>query len=180
MENAEIIKRIKGGDKSVLEHVYVKYRAEFIEWLGSAYNVNINDAKEIYQQSIMVFYENIVNGKLDEMSSNIRTYLFSIGKNKHAELTRYWNKNIDNVELNISDHSEESDLLNDLISLSESELMKMGSPCKELLQLYYYHKKNMSEIAEILGYLNDHTARNKKYRCLGQLKEMVEEQLKKN
>jgi RNA polymerase sigma-70 factor (ECF subfamily) len=56
----------------------------------------------------------------------------------------------------------------------------MGNPCKELLILYYYHKKSMSEIAELLGYQNGHTARNKKYRCLGQLKEIVEEQMKKN
>jgi RNA polymerase sigma-70 factor (ECF subfamily) len=117
------------------------------------------------------------------MSSNIRTYLFSIGKNKFAELTRYWNKNIDDINYNVPDHSllpGETELKNDLIILSEAALLQMGNPCKELLQLYYYHKKSMSEIAELLGYQNEHTARNKKYRCLGQLKEMVEARLKRN
>ena len=182
MESAEIIKGIKDGDKSVLEGVYVKYRTEFIEWLASVYNLNAYDAKELYQQTIMVFYENIVNGKLNEMKSNIRTYLFSIGKNKFAELNRHWNKNTPDINSNIPDHSmlpDEGDQ-DDLVQLSEKVLMQMGNPCKELLILYYYHKKSMTEIAKLLGYQNGHTARNKKYRCLGQLKELVEEQLKKN
>lgn len=181
MENAEVIKRIKGGDKSVLEEVYINHRKEFIQWLASTYSLNTYDAKEIYQQTIMVFYENIVNGKLNEMKSNIKTYLFSIGKNKFAELNRHWNRSTPEINNNIPDNSpEEVEQDNELVQLSEKALMEMGNPCKELLILYYYHKKSMTEIAEMLGYQNGHTARNIKYRCLGQLKELVEEQMKKN
>jgi RNA polymerase sigma factor (sigma-70 family) len=183
MENAEVIKRIKEGDKSILEHVYIKYRTDFIEWLASVYNLNTYDAKELYQQTIMAFYENIVNGKLNEMKSNIRTYLFSIGKNKFAELNRHWNRNTPDINVNIPDDGlspGETEQDDELVKLSEKALMQMGNPCKELLILYYYHKKSMTEIAEILGYQNGHTARNKKYRCLGQLKEIIEEQMQKN
>jgi RNA polymerase sigma-70 factor (ECF subfamily) len=183
MDNSEVLERIKEGDKSVLEHVYVKYRLDFIEWLTSTYNINVHDAKELYQQTILIFYENIVNGRLNEMSSNIRTYLFAIGKNKYSELTRYWNKNINTPNFKIPDNSflsEGNEQNNDLINLSEKLLMQMGSPCKELLELYYYHKKTMSEIAKILGYKDEHSTKNKKYRCLGQLRELVQEELRKN
>jgi len=181
MENAEIIKRIKEGDKSVLEGIYVKYRTDFIDWMASVYSLNVYDAKELYQETIMVFYENIVNGKLNEMKSNIRTYLFSIGKNKFAELNRHWNKNTPEINNNIPDSSPlpgETEQA-DLAKLSEKALMQMGNPCKELLILYYYHKKSMTEIAEVLCYQNGHTASNIKYRCLGQLKGLVEEKMKK-
>ncbi len=43
---------------------------------------------------------------------------------------------------------------------------KLGDPCHQLLDLYYYKKKSMDEIAERLDYKNTDTAKNQKYKCM--------------
>lgn len=183
MNNTEVLERIKTGDKRALEEVYIKYRPEFIGWMTSTYKVSVSDAKDLYQQSILILYENIVNGKLVEMSSNFKTYLYAVGKNKFSELKRQWERNTTEINNNLPDHSgvnEDDDKNSMLIQLSEKALEMVGNPCKDLLELYYYHKKSMLEIANVLGYKNEGSAKNQKYKCLLRLKEIFQEEMKKN
>jgi len=182
MNNNDVIHKIKSGDKAALEEVYIKYRPEFIGWMTSVHKVSLGDAKELYQQSVLVLYENIVNGKLMEMNSNIKTYLYAVGKNKFSELKRHWNRNVAEMDDTMPDHSafEEAERMDLLVNFSEKALALLGNPCKELLELYYYHRKSMVEIAEILGYKGEASARNQKYKCLLRLKDIFQEELKKN
>ena len=45
-------------------------------------NIEEYDAVDIYQDSILVLRENAINGKIDDLQSNLSTYLFAIGKYK--------------------------------------------------------------------------------------------------
>ena len=117
------------------------------------------------------------------MNSNIKTYLYAVGKNKYSELKRQWNKNTAKMDYNMPDISishEDAERDSLLVNFSEKALTLLGNPCKELLELYYYHKKSMIEIAEIQGYKNESSAKNQKYKCLIRLKEIFQEELKKN
>jgi RNA polymerase sigma-70 factor (ECF subfamily) len=183
MNNNEVLERIKTGDKRALEEVYIKYRPEFIGWMTSTYKVSESDAKDLYQQSVLILYENIVNGKLIEMSSNFKTYLYAVGKNKFSELKRQWERNTAEVNDNLPDHfgnNDEDDKNSILLLISEKALLLLGNPCKELLELYYYHKKSMNEIADMLGYKNEGSAKNQKYKCLLRLKDIFQEEMKRN
>ena len=44
--------------------------------------------------------------------------------------------------------------------------------CKSLLKLFYFEKKSMEEISELIN-ITDASARNKKYRCMQKLKTIV-------
>lgn len=182
MNNNEVLRRIKTGDKLALEEVYIKYRPEFIGWMTSTYKVSVGDAKDLYQQSVLILYENIVNGKLVEMSSNFKTYLYAVGKNKFSELKRQSERNTTEINDDLPDsgNHEEEDRNIKLIQLSEKALIILGNPCKDLLELYYYHKKSMNEIAELLGYKSEGSTKNQKYKCLLRLKEIFQEEMKKN
>ncbi len=48
----------------------------------------------------------------------------------------------------------------------------LGNPCKQLLTTFYFEKKSLREIADELQ-IEENTARNKKYRCMEKLREMV-------
>ena len=184
MNNNDLIHKIKAGDKFALEEIYTKHRSEFINWMTSVHKTTASDAKDLYQQSIIVLYENIVNGKLLEMNANIKTYLYAVGKNKFSELKRHSNKTTSEIDYDIvQDNSSlygDTEKTNELIRYSEKALQRLGNPCKELLEFYYYHKKSMHEITELLGYKNEGSARNQKYKCLIRLKEIFHEELKKN
>jgi RNA polymerase sigma-70 factor (ECF subfamily) len=174
MDWKSVIHRIKTGDYSELEKVYTEYRHEFYRWVMKQYNCSYEDVQDIYQQSIIVLYENIIHDRIVSQNSSIKTYLFAIGKNKYYELIR--DKHRQNVELTaqmkVEDTVEEpEENMLALNSLGKS-LDKLGNPCKSILELYYYHKKSMQDIAERLGLKNTDTAKNMKYKCLKRLKSL--------
>jgi RNA polymerase sigma-70 factor (ECF subfamily) len=182
MDSNETIKKIRSGSKQLLAQVYRDYRTSFIEWLCASQGIPVDEATEIYQQTIIVFYENIVSGRLTELKSNIRTYLFAIGKNKVNELRRHTARNSSFQDYHgnmIEEDSEEKQQKEQMINLSRKCLELLGDPCRKLLELYYYHKRNMQQIADEMGYKNENSTKNQKYKCLEKLRVMFRNKVKK-
>jgi RNA polymerase sigma factor (sigma-70 family) len=178
MENHSLIERIKGKDTDRgLKEVYDKYRDEFVIWAVKHHKCSTEEAKDVFQQTVVIFYENIIYEKVTEISTRIKTYLFSIGKNKILELLRRKSKNLPHLDeqtiasndlyINVFDEEYEEKLLN-----VEESLNMLGDPCKNILEQYYYLKKSMAEISELLQYKNSDTVKNMKYKCLQRLKQI--------
>ena len=51
----------------------------------------------------------------------------------------------------------------------------LGEKCRQILSHYYYDKRSMREIAQLMGLANEQVAKNKKSLCLKKLKEMIRE-----
>jgi RNA polymerase sigma factor (sigma-70 family) len=123
-----------------------------------------------------------VSGKLSEVKSSIKTYLFAIGKNKVFEgyrrqaRTRTVNTPVPDCEEPAGDEPEYNERL---LELSKVCLTKLGDPCRQILESYYYHRKSMQAIATGLGYKNEQTAKNQKYKCLLRLREMFKQEAQK-
>ncbi|MEM6723138.1 MAG: sigma-70 family RNA polymerase sigma factor [Bacteroidota bacterium] len=137
----------------------------------------MEECKDLYQTVMVIFYENIVDGKLKELNSSIKTYLFAIGKNKCRELKRAKARNIPNVQdyLLVGEgmSKEEYEIYESKMTSVEHALNMMDSKCSELLDRFYYKKQSMSEISEAMEYKNQATAKNMKYKCLQRLKSMI-------
>ena len=62
---------------------------------------------------------------------------------------------------------------------AKQEMMKLveslGEVCKKILVLFYYEGLSMKEILNSMDYENEQVVRNKKYKCLKQLTEMINE-----
>ena len=54
-----------------------------------------------------------------------------------------------------------------------SLLNKLGESCRKILELFYYENLSMKEIVSHLHYENEQVVRNKKYKCLQQLTDMI-------
>ena len=78
-ESKNTIELLKQGDQKTLEKIYLDNREGFINF-SRKYNVDESDAIDIYQDSILILRENAVNGRIDNLQSNVSTYLFAIGK----------------------------------------------------------------------------------------------------
>jgi len=50
---------------------------------------------------------------------------------------------------------------------------KLGETCRKILLLFYYENLSMKEILEATDYETEQVVRNKKYKCLKQLEQMV-------
>ena len=176
MNEEVIIKKIKDGDRDQLAIIYKAYRSEFIAWICSHFQCSRDDARDVYQVSILILYENIINDRLLQLKSSIKTYLFSIGKNKFLELKKEEARlrgNTDAAEIEIKEvESWELEEREQKLEMVAEGLDELGQPCKTLLELYYYHSMSMDEIAEKLSYKNRATTKNLKYKCLNRMRKL--------
>ncbi|MEZ4849673.1 MAG: sigma-70 family RNA polymerase sigma factor [Bacteroidia bacterium] len=183
MENdyVELIQAIKKGEKGYLKEIYNKYRKPFLEWSAASYQFPEHEAKDIYQQVILIFYENIIEGKIERIRSNIRTYLFGIGKmlirQEYRKGTRF--TQIENETGEIIPEYEEM-VEGHRLELTEKEkVMKMaikslGDTCRNILTLYYYHRFTTESVMNRLGYKNTDVVKSQKVRCMKSLKKIIE------
>jgi len=181
MSDAQLLHLVRSGDPSGLSFVYEKFRKEFINWVRRFGNCGIDEAGEFYQGTILIFYENVMNGKLSELQSSLKTYLFGIGKNL---VMQEYRKNMRGERLkaeymlraHIADTAQE-------LAAEEADLLlvhrcfeRIGESCAKLLELFYFHQKSMEEISQTLGYKNPETAKNQKYKCMERLRKLVEDE----
>ncbi len=135
-----------------------------------------DEAKDVFQEAVIAFYENVRDDKF-KGESTISTYLYSIAKFK-------WLNQIKKNSIRTGHHEKaprEAFSESPLATLIEGEqkrtvlevLALLGSSCKELLIENLYHNASMKEIAESGGYSSEQIVRNKKYKCLQKLKELI-------
>jgi len=178
MNNHSLIERIKNNDgEQVLKEIYQQQRNEFLHWAVRNHDCTMEEAKEVFQQTMVILYENIVYGKVTEINVQMKTYIFGIGKNKLMEMMRRRN----NMSVQIDEELMEAtdiyygvfdEIYESKLSQIEQCLRQIGDPCKTILQHYYYQKKSMQNIADLLDYKNSETVKNLKYKCLMRLKKI--------
>nr|MBP9791004.1 hypothetical protein [Bacteroidia bacterium] len=100
-----IIEEILNGRQEPLQEIYCNHRNEFLNWAIFHYSCSEEEAKDVFQDSIVAFYENIVGGKLRHLTCDVKTYIFGVGKFKLLTLLK---KNGRTITLN------EEILINDL------------------------------------------------------------------
>ena len=178
MQDREIINQLRSGDEQALARIYESYRNEFISWLINRYKCDVEQARDHYQFAVLKLYENVISGKLSELNSTLKTYLFAIGKNKVLESKKTATRFVDDSLVTLKQEDEIEDLKekeNKLITI-EKCLEKLGDPCQSLLKQFYFYKKSMDEIATSFNYNNRDTAKNLKFKCLQRLRKLVNEE----
>jgi RNA polymerase sigma-70 factor (ECF subfamily) len=184
MNQDEIIQKIKSGGQTELGLVYEEYREEFLRWLVKEFNCSLDDGKDIYQLTILIFHDNIRLGKLEHLVSSVKTYLFGIGKNIVKENLRKEKRYIPLskekwLKENLIDEPT-SKIDDGVFDRAKNALAKLGQPCQRLIELFYYEKKSIPEITLAMNYKNPETAKNQKCKCMARLRKLFEEETEQN
>ncbi len=179
-----IINGIKNNQPLMIMYAYKKYYptiANFIRLNGG----NDHDAKDIFQESMLVLYHNLQK-KDFELTCQLNTYLYSIARNLWLRELKKNNKNYQNIE-DYEDFLDDNDIdKNNFEDIEESlrnqrilsqSLEKLGDPCKTILTLFYIDQMSMKDIADKMGYTNAKNAKNQKYKCLLRLKKIFNKQI---
>lgn len=168
MSDKEIFERICQGDEQALEFLYKKYYRMMTKLVISNSGTE-QEAKDIYQDALVVFWQKAVSGKL-VLTSKISTYIYSICQNLwRKELDRkkrLSNEEKDGVEYVDVDSKEKARIIHECID-------QLGDTCKQVLMYYYFDGLSMQDIADKLGFANTNTAKTKKYKCKKKLDELV-------
>lgn len=180
----DLLKEIKNGNEEALLSLYKLYRNEFISWGFKNYGLSKEDAKDIFQDTLISFYENVKSGQLTTLSGSVKTYLFAIGKFKTINFLKKSNKSVTFSDFDLLKVIEPSE--NQIMDKEENEFIKdtvkkyldeQCEDCKKVLELYYFKEKDMKTIASEMGYKNADVAKKKKYECFKKLAEMVRKNL---
>ncbi len=174
-----LIEAIKLGDEKALG---VFYRENFgkIMHLVLKNSGDDNDAKDVYQEGMMEVVMQVRSGKLDQLTSRLSTYLYSICHHKWIDKLRRQNKAVEVVweetEMGVilDEESEQPPYWHAL----ETVLGQIGEKCRELLQAFYYEKLPMSQIAWKLGFKDDNSAKSQKNKCMDKARDLAKDVLR--
>lgn len=174
IDEQKVLARIANDDRSVLDLLYKEYRVPFMNYFKK-YSIPEEEIKDLYQDTMIAFYQNGVRGKLSNLKSSIKTYVFGIGKHKAIDLLRKKSKTVE-IEKPIEGF-EVLDLERGELTTEQKKLKKhflsLGESCKKMLIMFYYRGLDISEIVTMGGYKDANSVKSHKSRCLKQLRSLV-------
>jgi len=173
MDDQKIVEllRFKNQDKMFLK-LYKNY--PIIEKLICSKGGSKEDAKDIFQNALVIFYNNACQSNF-KLTSSINTYLYSVCRFLWKDELLKKNK-ISSQEI-ADDFS--IDFENDMNVILEKEakfiqvekvLQELGEKCLQVLSLFYYNGLSLKIIAQKMGLQSEAAAKTQKYKCLEQAK----------
>ena len=177
----DLLKGLAKNDKKAIEAIY-KENYSLIQHFVVNNNGTEDDARDIFQESLIVLYENTRSPSF-ALNCQIRTYLYSVSRRlwlKKLQYARRFESHVENLEetVPVEEDLEMHEKMNRQYGIMRGAMGKIGEPCKSLLEAFYVHHKNMHEIASFFGYTNADNAKNQKYKCLMRLKKLFFAQYK--
>lgn len=171
----EIVSGFKRNDEKILknlyQNVYPKVRSYILKNNGDK-----EQAKDIFQEAFIACWHNIKEDKFKK--GNVSGYLITIAKNKWTDYLRSgkFKKTVNmNSMIEFSENNDYDPGQNDLErkkSVISKALKELGVTCQKILSLYYFERMSMKQIALQFA-IDDASARNKKYRCMQQLRSIA-------
>jgi len=140
-------------------------------------NGTAEDAKDIFQEAMIVLYEKVKSGTF-ELNCQIKTYIYSVCRRLWLKRLMYQNRFLivesehEQEIVSADEEIEEHERLNTEFKMMEKAMNSLGEPCKSLLEAFYLQKKSMHDIASAFGYTNAENAKTQKYKCLVRLKKL--------
>ena len=169
-----LITGLRNNDDAALSYLY-KVHYPMVSHFILSNSGTSDDAKDIFQEGILVFYEKIKDGTL-ELTCQIKTYLYSVCRRlwlkKLTEKARFSGVIDSENYVPLDEEAVPPEETEMKFSVMEASLNQLGEPCRTLLEDFYIHDRSMQEITEKFGYTNPDNAKNQKYKCLMRLKKL--------
>ena len=168
--------RLEANDTDWLEILYKDYREAFMQWGWRQHNLEKDDLLDIYQNAMIVLYENIRHNRIDNSEVSVTTYLYGIAKNLIYKYHRK-NKMINRHQVRLSEHfqfiavnNNEAEFYHQALTTA---LGRMKEPCRTILDLFYIRGLKLPAIVIEMTYSSVDVLKTQKSRCLKKLKESI-------
>jgi len=177
--DSEVILGILNNSDIVLKKLYLAYFPMVLQLIINNSGTQ-DDAKDVYQEAIIVLYNKVKSGEF-ELSSKLKTFIYSVCRRlwlkRLAQMNRYGGDIRDfqehlPVEEDVDLHSDRDIQFGKM----ENSLKLLGEPCKTIIEDFYINDRSMQAICEKFGYTNADNAKTQKYKCLQRLKKLFFQQ----
>ncbi len=175
MDNNTYIKGLQEKDPSVLQAIYKDFAPRIERYILRTGGTS-DDAQDVFQDALMVIYHKVKDDDF-VLTSQFYTYLYSVCHFIWDRKRKKMSNNTvtipdDNRLINV-DKVEQDIILRERHNVFRENFKKLGTFCQQLLQ-HFFDSKSMKEIARLMDFKNEHTARNRKYRCQKKLEDLVQ------
>lgn len=179
--DSELVENLKSGQR-MDESIKAIYRSHFesLCWYVMNNSGSRQDAEDIFQEVVVNFIDMVQKDKF-RGESTIKTFLFSLNrytwlnelKRRGRAMVREekYERGQERVEMDTSHFIDDREGRSEVLRI----VGELGETCRKILLLFYYENKSMKEILDVTDYETEQVVRNKKYKCLKQLEQMIME-----
>lgn len=203
MIEKEFLASIFAGNNIAFQRFYGECRTLFLAYFSKHYPATKVSLTDLYQDSIMEFWSQIVDGKFSEehLQCSLSTYVISIGINKMREGYRSVKKKAKiakilqeqpdcyrisggiNIPIPQFDDREEAEKEDKRLRLKflKEKYETLGYPCTLLLRYTWYNNMTDEKILEAFGgyFSNTNSLKTKRFKCRRSLNNMYKTWKKK-
>lgn len=179
--DSELVENLKSGQR-MDESIKAIYRSHFesLCWYVMNNSGSRQDAEDIFQEVVVNFIDMVQKDKF-RGESTIKTFLFSLNrytwlnelKRRGRAMVREekYERGQERVEMDTSHFIADREGKSEVLRI----VGELGETCRKILLLFYYENMSMKEILDVTDYETEQVVRNKKYKCLKQLEQMIME-----
>jgi RNA polymerase sigma factor (sigma-70 family) len=157
------LQALAAGDRRVLEEIYTQYRDEFLRWTASRFGEgDRQDRLDAWHDTVIMFYEQVMDGRLTTLTCALRTYLFTIGNRRMLTFHRKKGRTELREDFNANEYMDETINVDEWVEMDERcykicmlAVEELPTQSRRILVLRYLEGK---ELAEILGIMQYRTA----------------------
>jgi len=179
--DGELIAAISRGEQlnSAILFIYQRYATTISSFI-IAKGGTAQDAEDAFQETVVTFIDLIKHNKYRGEAS-LKTFLVAIARNlwlnelkkreRSDKRAVIFEEGRSMSELDVSEHMADREAKQQLRQV----LDKLSEPCRKILTLFYYDNLSMKDMLIHLPYENEQVVRNKKYKCLQQLTDLIKQ-----
>ena len=167
---------ILNGDKQGIKEIYTTFLPKITSFVKQN-NGTEDDAKDVFQEAILVFYKKIRSGNF-KLTSSFYTYLYGICRNLWLQkLQKTYKKTVtfsDDREFKYESDFEAIMESEERYRLFRSKFRELSENCRNLLQLFF-QRVPMKEIANQMGFGSISYAKKRKFECKEKLVALIQQ-----
>ena len=179
--DSELVANLRAG-KRMDESIKAIYRNHFnsLSWYVMNNSGTRQDAEDVFQEVVVAFIDLVQKDKF-RGESTVKTFLYSLNRHTWLNELKRRGRALAREEKYEKEQEKTEPDTSDLIADREgkNEVMRLvgelGETCRRILLLFYFENLSMKEILDATEYENEQVVRNKKYKCLKQLEQMINE-----
>jgi RNA polymerase sigma factor (sigma-70 family) len=163
----KLIEGVAHGDNETLLYIY-KENFKIIKHLVISNNGTITDAKDVFQETMVILYRKIRENNID-ITSSLNTYIYAIAR-------ILWLKELSRRKKNIEIYDTEDNFINKIpniieiieknerLKLYREKFEELSEDCKKVIRMFLI-KVSVKDIMHIMGYSSEQHTKNRHYRC---------------
>jgi RNA polymerase sigma factor (sigma-70 family) len=163
---------------AIIHQLYKQYSGMVIAYIISNQGSQ-QDGEDVFQEALIAFINLVKSGKFRGEAS-LQTTFVAISRNIWLNEQKK-RKSLDTRgKLFENARQQEADPASQLLEREVSEqfltlMSRLGESCKSLLTMVYYENLSNKDILERTHYESEQVIRNKKYKCMKELTELIKD-----